>query len=193
VVYAEEAPMATRLLFTLAYFGVREVAYLDGGLEQWRDEGRAVATGGAVPASGHGAAPMLARRAELLADASYLQSRIGQPGTSIVDTRTRGEYEGTGNRSGMPSLGHVAGARQLEWEELFSDGKRRLKPRAELERLYRERVRPGDAVVTYCWVGYRASATWFVASLLGYEARLYDGSYQDWSQRALPTNMGSAP
>ena len=138
-------------------------------------------------------APTLTRRAELLADAAYVQGRVGTGGTSFVDTRTRGEYEGTGNRSGMPSLGHVAGARQLEWQELFSHGKLRLKPRAELERLYRERVRPGDAVVTYCWVGYRASATWFVASLLGYEARLYDGSYQDWSQRALPTNTGSAP
>jgi thiosulfate/3-mercaptopyruvate sulfurtransferase len=69
----------------------------------------------------------------------------------------------------------------------------RLKPRAELERLYAERVKAGDSVVTYCWIGYRGSATWFVAHYLGYEARLYDGSYQDWSQRTLPTRPGATP
>jgi thiosulfate/3-mercaptopyruvate sulfurtransferase len=90
-------------------------------------------------------------------------------------------------------VGHLAGARQLQWEELFADGATQLKPRAELERLFAERVRPGDAVVTYCWVGYRASATWFIAQWLGYDARLYDGSYQDWSQRALPTRAGTTP
>jgi thiosulfate/3-mercaptopyruvate sulfurtransferase len=69
----------------------------------------------------------------------------------------------------------------------------RLKPRAELEALFRERAAPGDTVITYCWVGYRASATWFVARALGYRAMMYDGSYQDWQQRGLPVRAGSAP
>ena len=52
---------------------------------------------------------------------------------------------------------------------------------------------PGATVVTYCWVGYRASATYLVARYLGYPARMYDGSYQDWSQRKLPVRGGAAP
>lgn len=74
---------------------------------------------------------------------------------------------------------------------MFSDGMTLLKPRAELERLFGARAAAGDTVVIYCWVGYRASATWFVAKYLGYDARMYDGSYQDWSQRALPTKSGA--
>jgi thiosulfate/3-mercaptopyruvate sulfurtransferase len=89
----------------------------------------------------------------------------------------------------MPSHGHLAGARQLEWEDLFrGPGSSLLKDRGDLEKMFAERVRPGDEVVTYCWVGYRASATWLVARWLGYEAKLYDGSYQDWSQRKLPVS-----
>jgi thiosulfate/3-mercaptopyruvate sulfurtransferase len=190
VVYAHEAPMATRALFSLAYIGIEKIAYLDGGFERWRAEGQPVSR--EVPRVTRG---RITRTIDtsILATHDILTARIGQPGTSFVDTRTDGEYNGTGNRSGMPSAGHLAGAKQLEWQDLFADGMSRLKPRAALEALFRERVTPGDTVITYCWVGYRASATWFIARALGYRAMMYDGSYQDWRQRGLPTKAGTTP
>jgi 3-mercaptopyruvate sulfurtransferase SseA len=36
-------------------------------------------------------------------------------------------------------------------------------------------------------VGMRASVVYFVSRMLGYDARLYDGSIMDWSRRKLPT------
>lgn len=190
VVYAHDAPMATRALYSLAWLGRERISFLDGGLEKWTAEDRPLATATASSAKGR-----ISERpaASVVVDAAWMQANVGKPGVSFIDTRTDGEYNGTGNRSGMPSVGHVEGARQLEWEDLFADRSRTLKPRAELERLFAERVKPGDIVATYCWVGYRASATWFVARWLGYDARLYDGSYQDWSQRNLPTRAGTAP
>jgi thiosulfate/3-mercaptopyruvate sulfurtransferase len=190
VVYAHEAPMATRALFSLAYLGIERIAYLDGGLERWRAEGHPVSRETPRVTAGR-----ITRTLDTsnLATHDILTARIGQPGTAFVDTRTDGEYNGSGNRSGMPSAGHLDGAKQLEWQELFADGMARLKPRAELEALYRARVAPGDTVITYCWVGYRASATWFVARALGYRAMMYDGSYQDWQQRGLPTKAGATP
>lgn len=193
VVYAHEAPMAMRALFSLAYVGHERVAYLDGGLERWREEGRPVERGAATRAEvprGQMSAPT---QPEVVVSAAWIVERSASPGLALLDTRTTGEYVGTGNRSGMPSAGHLAGARQLEWEDLFANRSTRLKPRAELEALYRERVGDSNDVVTYCWVGYRASATWFVARVLGYNARMYDGSYQDWSQRDLPTRAGRTP
>ncbi|MFN0098291.1 MAG: sulfurtransferase [Gemmatimonadaceae bacterium] len=190
VVYAHEGPMATRMLYTLAYIGHAKYSLLDGGLEQWTAEKRPVTKD--VPAMTPGVMTPRALR-PVVADADWVHARLGKPGLSLIDTRTTGEYNGTGNRSGMPSAGHLAGALQLEWEQLFADGSVRLKPRAELERLYAARVKPGDSVVTYCWIGYRGSATWFVAHYLGYEAKLYDGSYQDWSQRGMATRAGATP
>lgn len=190
VVYAHEAPMATRVLLSLAAVGVERIAYLDGGLERWRAEGRPLSRTAVRPTPGSLTAKATA---PVTVDAAWIETRLSRPGLALIDTRTSGEYVGSGNRSGMPSAGHLFDARQLEWEDLFSDGRVTLKPRAELARLFRERVADGDLVVTYCWVGYRASATWFVARLLGYDARLYDGSYQDWSQRGLPTRAGASP
>lgn len=191
VVYADEAPMATRFLMSLDYIGHTRFSYLDGGLVKWQSERRPVVSsepvitrGTITPRSGP----------ETVVTADWIMTRIGKPGLALIDTRTDGEYNGTGNRSGMPSAGHLAGARQLEWETLFSghDGLQ-LKPPSELRRLFDERANGGDTVVTYCWVGYRASATYFVARLLGYDARLYDGSYQDWQRRKLPTKAGTTP
>jgi thiosulfate/3-mercaptopyruvate sulfurtransferase len=44
-------------------------------------------------------------------------------------------------------------------------------------------VKPGTEVVSYCHIGQQGSLVWLVARILGYEARLYDGSFEDWSGR----------
>ncbi|HEV2641745.1 MAG TPA: rhodanese-like domain-containing protein, partial [Candidatus Elarobacter sp.] len=191
VVYAGEAPMATRVLFTLDYLGHTRFSLLDGGLPQWRAEGRPVTRDVPSVARGH-LTPH--PRPDIVATADWITPRVEHPGLALIDTRTDGEYVGAGERHGMPSEGHVAGARQLQWEQLFRDGEiPLLKDRAELAKMYADRVKPGDTVVTYCWVGYRASATYFVARYLGYPVKLYDGSYQDWSQRKLPVRAGGTP
>ncbi len=191
VVYAGEAPMATRLLMTLDYLGHRQLSYLDGGLPKWTAEHRAVTDAEPSIARGNFS---VAPRSDMIASADWITTRLGKAGTALIDTRTDGEYNGTGNRSGMPSAGHLEGARQLEWESLFdaSNGLL-LKPRDVLRQLYADRMHAGDTVVTYCWIGYRASATYFAARLLGYDVKFYDGSYQDWQQRKLPTKAGVAP
>jgi thiosulfate/3-mercaptopyruvate sulfurtransferase len=47
-----------------------------------------------------------------------------------------------------------------------------------------------DTVVPYCVVGLRASLDYFVARLLGYSTRFYDGSWRDWTARGLPLVTG---
>jgi thiosulfate/3-mercaptopyruvate sulfurtransferase len=101
-------------------------------------------------------------------------------------------------RHGMPSEGHLAGARQLQWQQLFQGDSgsahgEPLKSRPELAKLYADRMQPGDTVVTYCWVGYRASTTYLAARALGLPVKLYDGSYEDWARRKLPLTTGAKP
>jgi thiosulfate/3-mercaptopyruvate sulfurtransferase len=42
-------------------------------------------------------------------------------------------------------------------------------------------VKPGQEVVTYCHIGLQGSLLYAAARQLGHPARLYDGSFQDWS------------
>jgi thiosulfate/3-mercaptopyruvate sulfurtransferase len=192
VVYATmAAPMATRFLMTLDFLGQRKFSYLDGGMPKWKSEARVVVrTEASAVRSSYTPRP----RTDMIADADWIVGRLGKPGTALIDTRTLGEYNGSGNRSGMPSAGHLQGAQNLEWEWLFrEDNPLQLKDRVELQKLYDDRAKAGDTVVTYCWIGYRASATYFVARALGRDAKFYDGSYQDWQLRKLPTVAGEKP
>jgi thiosulfate/3-mercaptopyruvate sulfurtransferase len=191
VVYSDDPLMASRAFFSLEYLGQRHVAVLDGGLKAWSSHGGRVSTDPAVIRMGH---ITTRERPELVADAPWVRTHLRSPHVALVDTRTDGEYRGTGDRHGMPSRGHIPGARQLQWQELFADPASGMfrKP-DELARVFSSRATRGDTVVTYCYVGYRASMTFLVARALGYEAKLYDGSYQDWSRRSLPLTAGEHP
>ena len=190
VVYGHMAPMASRAFFTLDYLGNVRASVLDGGLAKWKREGRA--TGPVVAKVSRGSySPK--PRPEVVVDAAWIQPRLGKPGLALIDTRTDGEYVGDGERHGMPSNGHLIGGLQLEWEKLFKNSDEgEFLDRAALAKLYSARVTAGDTVVTYCWVGYRASMTYLAARALGYPTRLYDGSYQDWSRRNLPVVKGTS-
>jgi len=85
----------------------------------------------------------------------------------------------------MPRPGHIPGAASLYWTKaLASKEDPVLRPPAELRALLEAAgAAPGDTVVTYCRTGVQASHSYFVARYLGYEARLYDGSFSEWSAR----------
>jgi thiosulfate/3-mercaptopyruvate sulfurtransferase len=42
----------------------------------------------------------------------------------------------------------------------------------------------GDSVITYCHIGMQASLLWLQARIAGYNARVFDGSWQAWSKDA---------
>jgi thiosulfate/3-mercaptopyruvate sulfurtransferase len=193
VVFAGETagPIVARALLSLDYLGHSRLAILDGGTAAWRSEGRAVGGDAPRPTPGHITTRV---RTDKVVDAQWISARLGKPGLALIDTRTDGEYLGSGDRHGMPSEGHLPGARQLQWEELFKNPESgQLKSRAELAKLYADRMHAGDTVVTYCWIGQRASMTYVAARILGLPAKFYDGSYQDWQQQRLPVVAGARP
>lgn len=185
---------AARAWMTLDYLGLgHRAAVLDGGLVAWRAEGHAVTT----------KAPRVARRTltvrpqpARVVDASWVRARLDQPAVALIDARPENEYTGAdGGHGGAHAAGHIPGAHHLYWERLMvSRSDPRFRSEAELRALFEEAgAAPGDTVVAYCFIGMRASVAYFVGRLLGYETRLYDGSWVDWSERKLPVVAGGAP
>lgn len=185
------ALMVSRAFVALEYMGLTHVSVLDGGLTKWRSEGRRLTRDEPRVVAGRLTTRL---RPEIIADADWVRAHTGKRGVTFIDTRTDGEYSGSGERHAVRSAGHVLGARQLQWEQLFRDPNSLFfRDRDELAGLYSGRVQAGDTVVTYCYAGFRASMTYLVARSLGYTAKLYDGSYEDWSRRKLPLVAGAAP
>jgi thiosulfate/3-mercaptopyruvate sulfurtransferase len=172
VIYGSSTVGAARAFFTLDVAGHPRVALLDGGLAAWKAEQRPLETGASKPVTAGAFTPRI--NSARLADASFIQQHLGTDG----------------GMGGMHTPGHIAGAQQLPWNTLVApDG--RFLPRAQLQaKLAAAGAVSNKPVVAYCMVGMRASVAYFVARYLGYDARLYDGSIIDWTQRKLPTKTG---
>ena len=176
IVYAgnESVQSATRVWFTLDYLGLGDRAsLLDGGLALWHAEGRELSSGSSAAADGSFTPHPDPSR---VATVDWVSGHLHDPGIQLLDARTPEFYTGASAGS-MPRAGHIPGARNIPYPTVF-DERGRLKPEAELRRMFAAKT-----TVTYCHIGQQATVLYFVARYLGLDARLYDGSFQEWSRR----------
>ncbi len=174
---------AARLFATLDYLGLgSRVALLDGGMPAWRGGGRPVTSETPTLAAGR---LTLQPRPELVVDASWIASRLDDPGMVLLDARPEAEFRGETPGEGVPRAGHIAGARSLYWPHtLTTPEPGLLKDARDITALLAERgAVPGTEVVVYCRTGVQASYLYFVARTAGLTPRLYDASFIDWSRR----------
>jgi len=180
VVYDDQSGMrAARAFWFLEYFGHPRVQVLDGGFGAWVKAGRPVTREAAPPPkSAWTGTPQETR----LATWRDVQSRLGQAGVVILDTRSDAEYDATLVRAKRG--GRIPGAVHVEWtRNLAADGA--FKPEPELRAMYEQAgVTPDKEVVTYCQGGYRAAHAYLALRLLGYpRVRNYTGSWKEWGDR----------
>jgi len=126
----------------------------------------------------------------LIVDNAYVGAHRSAPRVKVVDARAAEFYTGPASEQNHMSAGHVPGAVNIPFTAVTSDDLLML-PRSRLEALFGAAgIQPGDTVVAYCHVGQQATAVLFAARVAGHPVRLYDGSFQDWSMRNLPTEGG---
>jgi len=186
---------STRVLLTLQYAGLgAHTSLLDGGMPEWK-KGNHPLTTDVPPAPKPG--KLTPRPTQpIIVDADFVKSHIRTPGYAIVDARNTMFYDGPiQEASATSSMGHpmpkivpshVPGAVNIVFETVFDDTGHLL-PESRLRDLFTQAgVRPNDTVIAYCHVGQQATALLFGAEALGYNVKLYDGSFQDWKKRDLP-------
>jgi thiosulfate/3-mercaptopyruvate sulfurtransferase len=183
---------ATRVVLTLDWIGLGDrTSLLDGGMPRWKQEGRAVTRAVPVAAKPGRLSARAATRGDLIVDHVFVQRSIKAPGITIVDARAAMFYDGPSH--GEHRAGHIPSVVSLPFNSVVGDDLRLLSADS-LATLFRKAgVRRGDAMVVYCHIGQQATAVIFAARSLGYTARLYDGSFDDWSARKeLPVEGGRA-
>jgi thiosulfate/3-mercaptopyruvate sulfurtransferase len=183
-----------RLYFTLDYFGLGDrVSLLDGGIDAWREQGRPLERIAQPVSRG---SVTLRPQASKLVDAKWIVSNAA-PGNrvQVLDARTPDFFTGLA-RNNTPRAGRLPGANNVPFTWLTGE-LTKYRDRPKLERLFSQAgVKPGDTIVAYCHIGLQASVLYLAARSLGYEAALYDGSFEDWSKRSeLPLGepIGAKP
>jgi thiosulfate/3-mercaptopyruvate sulfurtransferase len=171
-------PMA-RVYYTLDFLGLgNRVSLLDGGLDAWKAEARPVVT--EVPGDANGTFTS-SPNPSLVATCDWLKNNLSDSNITVVDARTPQFYLGSGG--GMPRPGHIPNAVNAPFSNLV-DSTNRLKDPASLKAIFQKSgVREGSRVISYCHIGQQASLVYFVAKYLGYDAQVYDGSFEEWSGR----------
>jgi thiosulfate/3-mercaptopyruvate sulfurtransferase len=187
VVYFEgqNMTMTTRMILTLTYLGLGDrVSLLDGGFEAWKNEKRPVTK--EIPKVKPGTfVPTL--HPEVVADAKWVQSHETDPNVTIIDARASRFYDG---KAGLPP-GHIPHAVNVPFSSVADTTNRMLDLDALRQVFVKAGVKPGSKIVTYCHVGQQATLVYFAAKCLGYDARVYDGSFEDWSDLELPVENPS--
>ena len=174
---------STRSLLTLQYAGLgAQASILDGGLPAWKKDGHAVSTEVPSPRTGKlSARPTV----PVTVDGDFVKAHVRAPGYTIIDARNTIFYDGPPSEH-EAKPGHIPGSVNLVFDVPFGDDNKLL-PEEQLRDVFAKAgVKPNDTIIAYCHIGQQATVVVFAAQTLGYNVKLYDGSFQDWKLRGLP-------
>jgi thiosulfate/3-mercaptopyruvate sulfurtransferase len=159
------------IFWMLEYIGHENVSVLDGGFDAWCTLYNSTKNVTSRSPTNYTANVM----EERFADTEWVQNNLNNTMVQIVDARTTEDY----------NAGHIDGAINIEYEELFRDGDR-MKSVDELGFLFSPVVSSGLSksknTVVYCKSGARSSFLYLALRLMGYQVRNYDGSWNVWSE-----------
>jgi thiosulfate/3-mercaptopyruvate sulfurtransferase len=167
-----------RVYLTLDAMGLgARTSMLDGGLPVWQAESRSVTTEARAAKPGK-ITPCA--QTDVIASLDYVRANLHHAGIDIVDARDPQYFSGAS--ASRNRAGHIAGAASIPYGSLV-DEKGKLKSVEALQQQFRAAgVKTGDQIVAYCHIGQQASLLYFVSRYLGYDVRLFDGSWEEWAR-----------
>ncbi len=181
IVYGEYPdPSFARIVWTLIYFGHRNVKVLEIGFENWLQSGYPVTkdlkpkNAGTKSERGFVARIQTTERA----DAQFIDEEKDKPETTIIDARTPQEH----------FQARIPGSILHNYEEGIGETGKMIK---DVERLKQDfekiGITPDKQIICYCHSGIRAAHTYLQLKQAGFvNVRLYDGSIIDWAKRKYP-------
>jgi thiosulfate/3-mercaptopyruvate sulfurtransferase len=180
-----EGQNAAMAAWILEFLGRDDIHLMDAFFEQWRSEGREVLY---RPLDRKATSFTWHERPELRATlAEVREARDVQ----VVDFRAVEEFTGERDMDNHP--GHIPGAVNLVWRELANAPARLLRSPEELdERIEGAGIIRDRPIIAYCRSGPRAALGYLALKQLGYDVRLFDGSWMEWARAKLPAETSKA-
>ncbi len=177
---------AAMAAWTLEYLGHDNIRIMDAFFETWAAQGREKFYRPVRPTANQFQPSLNPGVRALLEDVSRALEGAS-PGDSItlLDLRSLDEYNGLPELDERP--GHIPGALNLVWQQLVDGNDSYLLSEDRLRQLLETGgVSQDTPVIAYCRSGIRASVGYLALKQLGYNVKLYDGSYLEWMNQGMP-------
>ena len=184
VLYSIGTPMwATRFWWMLQSLGFAKASVLDGGLDTWKIEGRAIETG---PAKGYRPATFTAKpRPGYFVGKNDVLAAKDDRNTVVVNALGPQFHKGLEpSRYGRP--GRVPGSCNVSAATLLDPQTKAFVPLADAEAKFAAQgITKDKRVLAYCGGGISATVDLFLLHGLGYrDLTLYHGSMGEWAKDA---------
>ena len=174
----------TMAAYALARFGHDSVYVLDGGLDKWKEEGRALTKEYAKVRESDFNASL---RNDYFIGYEDFKSVKDSDHVIVLDARPRKVYEGQGP---WMKPGHIPGAVNLPWTDFMDENNRALlKPEEEISAIINSKgITPDKTIICSCGTGREGTNEFLLFKFFMNYPRvmLYEGSFTEWV--AYPEN-----
>ena len=169
---------AARLWWLMRWLGHKNVAVLDGGIQQWTENGHALSQDSSqYPRSDFSGQPNM----DWVLDIETVRKELDAENITLIDARTADRYTGKDQKTD-PVPGHVPGANNLPF-----GGNLNKQGMFESSSVIKNRfdnliqTQPIDRVVNMCGSGVTACHNLLAMEIAGFEpTKLFVGSWSQW-------------
>lgn len=189
VLYSRKTPQwATRVWWMMRAIGFDNAAILDGGIDAWMAEGRAISTS----ETRYAPATLRAKpRPGLFVGRDEMLASIGDAGTCSINALAPDLHSGENPRYGRP--GRIPGSVNLPAASLFEAGSFKLKAPDHVAAAFAAiGADKAKRKLIYCGGGIAATLDAFLLYQLGHQdIAVYDASMNEWAKdESLPMEVG---
>jgi len=176
-IYGNIIPVC-RMFVTLEHIGLEgRISVLEGGFDEWKESGRTVSVEGAKIKNGR----LTAVVQDNLVNADWVAEHLNSSNYSIIDARAKAIFDGL---TGTPRQGHVPGAKNLPYTDLYENKTYHFASASKLNDLFKGlEIADGARPVFYCGTGNSACVAYVAAVISGYDPIIFDGSWEEWGSR----------
>ena len=167
----------SRLWWILKYLGHKEVYVLNGGINDFINEGGETSCETTDISKGKFDINI---NENMNVDMNYVKDRLHNKKVALVDSRENiryiGEWEPVDKKAG-----HIPGAINYFWMDILNKDEEsmHIKNKEELKSHFKE-LNDYEEVIVYCGSGITACPNSLALSEVGIEHKLYAGSFSDW-------------
>lgn len=175
---------AGRIVWTLKMAGIENARLLNGDLTYWNSLNYGLSTEMVSPKETSFSVSSFNQSYNVSTD--WVNENKGT--VTILDTRSKEEYDGQDIGFGEKQFGHIPGAVHSPYQNLYAEDGRILSQQKLDEYFSGLGIEnKSEIIVPYCAAGIRSAITMVVLRLAGYSnAKNYDASYYGWAAEDLP-------